>query len=86
MDYKEGEFYLILDEKNYKSNKFIGEIKNKVGNNSYLLYTYIFPEDTKDGRQNYMSLFEVFLTPTQTLYKFEGIEQKVEVVSIEEFK
>ena len=85
MDYKEGEFYIILDEKNYKSNKFIGEIKKKVGNNSYLLYTYIFPEDTKDGRQNYMSSYEVFLTPTQTLYKFEGFELKVEVVSIEEY-
>ena len=87
MDYCKGDFYLIEDH-NYKSNKYIGEIirdKNKE-KNIYLINIYIFPEDTKDGRQQYMSQFEVFLNPTQQLYEFTDIkEQKVLVVSLEDY-
>jgi hypothetical protein len=88
MDYCNGDFYLIEDHK-YKANKFIGEIiregKDKE-KHIYLIYIYIFPEDTKDSRQQYMSQFEVFLNPVQQFYEFTGIkEQKVSVVSLEDY-
>ena len=84
MDYKEGNFFLIKDE-TYKANYFIGEIDKKV-NDEYLLYVYIFPEDTEDGKQSYMSSFEVFLIPNQKVCLLDGTkEEKVEVVSLEEY-
>ena len=51
-------------------------------NDNYNFYVYIFPEDTLEGRQSYMSSFEVFFTPTQTTHYLSGEEQqKVEVLS-----
>ena len=85
MLHKKGEYFLIQNN-NYKANKFIGEILDKKEKNLYLLNVYIFPEDTKDGRQNYMSQFEVFLTPSELLYSFGNKnEEKVEVTTIEEY-
>ena len=91
MNYKEGDFLLIKDE-SYKAKHFIGEIAGNANNNKkndndqYTLLVYIFPEDTKDGRQAYMSSFEVFLTTNQKTYFLDGIEQeKVEVVTLEEY-
>ena len=84
MDYKKGDFFLIKDE-TYKAKYFIGEIDEKV-NDGYLLYVYIFPEDTEDGKQSYMSSFEVFLTTNQKMCLLDGTkEEKVEVVSLEEY-
>ena len=86
MEYNEGEFVLIEDY-NYKAKKFIGEIGTKL-KNSYLLYVYIFPEDTIDGRQPYMSSNEVLFTPNQISYCFSGDkkkEQKVKVLSLENY-
>ena len=84
MDYKKGEFLLIKDEA-YKAKCFIGQIIKKV-NNDYLMYVYIFPEDTKDGKQTYMSSFEVFLIPDEKMYFLDGTkEEKVKVVSLDEY-
>ena len=85
MLYKKGEYFLIQDN-NYKANKFIGEILDQKERNLYLLNVYIFPEDTKDGRQYYMSQYEVFLTSSEVLYSFDKKnEVKVEVTTIEEY-
>ena len=87
MDYKTGDFLLIKDE-TYKAKHFIGEIQKKIdkANNIYLLYIYIFPEDTIDGMQSYMSSYEVFLTPVLQTYVLDGSkEEKVEVVSLEQY-
>ena len=86
MVYSEGDFVLIKDG-TYKAGKFIGEINKKM-ENTYLLYIYIFPEDTLDGRQVYMSSNEVFLTPSQTTYNLNGDkknEQKVKVLNLEDY-
>ena len=86
MNYKQGEFFLIEDIKNYKANEFIGEIINKSENNFFRLKIYIFPEDTKDGRQSHMSSNEIFSTSSEFLYNFESKkEKKVEVVSLEDY-
>jgi len=91
MNYKEGDFLLINDE-SYKAKQFIGEIAGNVNNNKkndndqYTLLVYIFPEDTKDGKQSYMSSSEVFLTTNQKTYFLDGIVQdKVEVVTLDEY-
>ena len=85
MQYSKGDFFLIEDEK-YKANKYIGQIKEEKDNNWFLLNIYIFPEDTINGRQSYMSQFEVFFNGVQSLYQFKGIkEQKVRVVTLEEY-
>ena len=85
MEYKEGDFVLIKD-KRYKAKQFIGEIATKLENDNYNFYVYIFPEDTKEGRQSYMSSYEVFFTPTQTTHYLSGEEhQKVEVLSLEDY-
>ena len=91
MNYKEGDFLLINDE-SYKAKQFIGEIAGNVNNNKkndndqYTLLVYIFAEDTKDGKQSYMSSFEVFLTTNQKTYFLDGIVQdKVEVVTLDEY-
>jgi len=85
MDYKKGDFLLIKD-KEYKAKNFIGEIQKKIEKNKYLLYVYIFPEDTIDGKQSYMSVNEVFLTPTLKTCFLDGTkEEKVEVVSLEQY-
>ena len=85
MNYSKGDYYLIED-KEYKAKKYIGEIIEVKNDNLYLLNIYIFPEDTINGRQPYMSQFEVFLTGSQSLYQFTGIkEQQVRVMKIEEY-
>ena len=83
MALKTGHFYIIRDNINYKANKFIGEILKECEDNTFLLNIYIFPEDTKDGRQEHMSSNEVFLTPSQILLKFDkNWKTEVEVVSL----
>ena len=83
MTLKTGHFYIIRDNINYKANKFIGEILKECEDNTFLLNIYIFPEDTKDGRQEHMSSNEVFLTPSQILLKFDkNWKSEVEVVSL----
>ena len=87
MAYNEGDFVLI-EEAQYIAKKFIGEIQSNLKNNSYRLYVYIFPEDTIEGRQPYMSSQEVFFTPSQMVYNLSGnkkVEQKVEVLTLEEY-
>ena len=85
MNYSKGDYYLIED-KEYKAKKYIGEIIEVKKINLCLLNIYIFPEDTINGRQPYMSQFEVFLTGSQSLYQFTGIkEQQVRVMKIEEY-
>ena len=86
MSLKKGDFYLINDNKNYKANKFIGEIIKEESNNCFLLNIYIFPEDTKDGRSSHMSVNEVFLTSSQNLLQLnDQWDIKVEVVSLHEY-
>ena len=87
MDYKTGDFLLIKDE-TYKAKYFIGEIQKKIdkANDIYLLFIYIFPDDTIDGKKSYMSSYEVFLTPVQKTCVLDGTkEEKVEVVSLEQY-
>ena len=85
MSLEKGGFYIIKDSE-YKANKFIGEIVKESGDNNFRLRKYIFPEDTIDGRQPYMSVNEVFLTPSEIFVKFnEKWDIKVEVVSLENY-
>ena len=86
MPYEKGDQILIYNIRN--NHRFIGEIsvKNK---DSYILLIYIFPEDTKDGKQSYMSNFEVFLTGELIKYNLNDsqnvILEKVEVVSFDQY-
>lgn len=85
MNYKTGDFYLFKDQ-NYKANQFIGEIIEESNDDLYKLIIYIFPEDTKYGRQHHNSQYEVFLTPSQFLYNFEKKPyKKVEIVKLQEY-
>ena len=86
MPYEKGDHILIYNIRN--NHRFIGEIsvKNK---DSYILLIYIFPEDTKDGKQPYMSNFEVFLTGEIIKYNLNDsqnlILEKVKVVSFDQY-
>ena len=87
MNFVKGDFLLIDNiPKNYR---FIGEVIEIINKEELILLKYIFPEDTKDGRQSYMSNFEVFLTGELIKYDiFENEEDfitKVKVVSLEEY-
>ena len=81
----EAEFYLIQDCENYKANQFIGEILKKLDNNNYLLNIYIFPQDTIYGKQPHNNDFEVYLTSSQVIYDFKEKNEKVEVISLDDY-
>ena len=86
MPYEKGDHILIYNIPN--NNRFIGEISKK-NKDSYTLFKYIFPEDTKVGRQPYMSNFEVFLTGELVIYNLNDNQNiiigKVEVVSFDQY-
>lgn len=87
MNYKIGEFYLIKKfNERLNLNKYIGEITNINGNKTYSLKIYIFPESTKTGRKDYMSINEVYSTERKISYQFNGQnETKIELISFERF-
>ena len=74
-----GDCYLIKDT-NLKTKKFIGKIIS-IGPNGVTLIKYIFPEDTKEGRKDYMSFYEILLTDQEILYEFsKNKEQETKVI------
>ena len=83
ISYTRDEYYLIKDS-SYKRGEFIGKIKS-IGPVQVILSVYIFPEDTKDGRKEHMSSFEVFFTKKEIPYKFIGNEIQVIVLELEEY-
>ena len=83
ISYTRDEYYLIKDS-SYKRGEFIGKIK-AIGPVQVILSVYIFPEDTKDGRKEHMSSFEVFFTKKEIPYKFIGNEIQVIVLELEEY-
>ena len=80
ISYHKDDFFLIND-KNYNAGKFIGKIKS-IGQKEVTLNIYIFPEDTKEGRKQHMSVYEVFLTNNEMFYKFNGQEVQVSVTDL----
>ena len=83
ISYNRDNFYLIKDS-SLKKGGFIGKVKS-LGLTDVTLSIYIFPEDTKDGRKEYMSEYEVFYTKKEMQYKFNGNEKQVKVVDLEEY-
>ena len=87
MKYKIGDFYLIQNyNKELNLNKFIGQILQFDANKIYTITIYIFPESTKNGRQSYMGINEVFSTEIKINYKFIGQnETKVELFHFDRY-
>ena len=87
MKYKIGDFYLIQNyNKELDLNKFIGQILQFDANKIYTIKIYIFPESTKNGRQSYMGINEVFSTEIKINYKFIGQnETKVELFQFDRY-
>ena len=80
ISYHRDDFYEIND-KRFKAGKYIGKIKT-IKPNEVSLIIYIFPEDTKEGRKQHMSQYEIFLTNYEILYKFVGEESLVSVTDL----
>ena len=80
ISYHIDDFYEIID-KRFKAGKYIGKIKT-IKPNEVSLIIYLFPEDTKEGRKQHMSLYEIFLTNCEILYKFIGEESQVSVTDL----
>ena len=83
ISYNRDDFYLIKDS-SFKKGEYIGKIKS-ITPSEVIMNIYIFPEDLKDGRKEYMSLYEVFHTKKEIPHKFTGDEKKVKVVDLEEY-
>lgn len=86
ISYHIGDYYLIKDP-NLKAKKYIGKI-NSIESDQVILTKYIFPEDTKEGRKEYMGFFEILLTDEKTSYKFsknETQEKKVIVTDLSDY-
>ena len=89
ISYQIGDYYQIKDQ-NLKAQKYIGKICSikSIESNEAILIKYIFPEDTKEGRKDYMSFYEILLTDEKILYKFSKNkvkETKVAVTDISDF-
>ena len=80
ISYHRDDFYEIND-KRFKAGKYIGKIKT-IKPNEVSLIIYLFPEDTKEGRKQHMSQYEIFLTNCEILYKFIGEESLVSVTDL----
>ena len=80
ISYHRDDFYEIND-KRFKAGKYIGKIKT-IKPNEVSLIIYLFPEDTKEGRKQHMSQYEIFLTNYEILYKFIGEESLVSVTDL----
>ena len=73
--------YFLINDQHYNAGKFIGKIKS-IGQKEVTMNIYIFPEDTKEGRKQHMSLYEVFLTNNEIIYKFNGQETQISVTDL----
>ena len=83
ISYNRDDFYLIKDF-SFKKGEYIGKIKS-ITPSEVIVNIYLFPEDLKDGRKDYMSLYEVFHTKKEIPHNFTGDEKKVKVVDLEEY-
>ena len=83
ISYNRDDFYLIKNA-TLKKGQFIGRIKS-IEPTQVIMSVYIFPEDTRDGRKEYMSLYEVFYTKNEIKYQFNGEEKKVFVLELEDY-
>ena len=83
ISYSKDDFYLIKNS-TFKKGEFIGKVKT-IETSCANLSVFIFPEDTKDGRKEYMSTYEVFYTKNEIKYTFTGNEKKVFVLDFEEY-
>ena len=84
IDVHKDDFYLIKDS-TFNAEKFIGKVNSLKPNGIAILNIYIFPEDTKNGRQTHNSFLEIFLTEKEIAYQFEGEETQVSVTNLENF-
>ena len=84
IDFHRDDFYLIKDP-SFNAEKFIGKVNTVSPDGIVTLNIYIFPEDTREGRQNHMSYYEIFLTKNEMAYQFSGNEKKVNVTDLPNF-
>ena len=83
ISYNRDDFFLIKTSQ-LKKGEYIGRIKS-IEPTQVLMSVYIFPEDTRDGRKEYMSSYEVFYTKNEIIYQFKGGEKKVFVLELEDY-
>ena len=83
ISYARDDFFLIKSS-SFKRGEFIGKVKS-IESSHVLMTIYIFPEDTKDGRKEYMSSYEVFYTKNEIQYQFKGNEKQVFVLELEDY-
>ena len=83
ISYNRDDFYLIKNA-TLRKGQFIGRIKS-IEPTQVIMSVYIFPEDTRDGRKEYMSSYEVFYTKNEIKYQFNGQEKKVFVLELEDY-
>ena len=84
IDYHKDDYYMISDP-SFKAERFIGKVNSINIDGVVTLNIYIFPEDTKEGRQMYMSYYEIFLTKNEMAYQFSGNEIQVNVTDLPNF-
>ena len=84
IDFHRDDFYLIKDP-SFNAEKFIGKVNTISPDGIVTLNIYIFPEDTKEGRQQHMSYYEIFLTKNEMAYQFSGNETQVNVTDLPNF-
>ena len=83
ISYNKDDYFLIKDA-SFKKGQYIGRIKS-ITPQEVIMAIYIFPEDTKDGKKEHMSEYEVFYTKREIPYKFVGDEKQVKVVELEAY-
>ena len=83
ISYARDDFFLIKSSA-LKRGEFIGKVKS-IESSHVLMTIYIFPEDTKDGRKEHMSSYEVFYTKNEIQYQFKGNEKQVFVLELEDY-
>ena len=84
IDVHKDDFYLIKDP-SFNAEKFIGKVNSLSPDGIVTLNVYIFPEDTKEGRQPHHSYYEIFLTENEMAYQFIGEETQVNVTNLSNF-
>ena len=84
IDFHKDDYYMISDP-SFKAERFIGKVNSINIDGVVTLNIYIFPEDTKEGRQMYMSYYEIFLTKNEMAYQFSGNEIQVNVTDLPNF-
>ena len=84
IDVYKDDFFLVKDP-SFNVEKFIFKVNSLSPDDIVTLNVYIFPEDTKQGRQPHNSYYEIFLTENEMAYQFIGEETQVNVINLQKF-